>query len=71
MDYVTFIYYNNIGSRDLLKAGSRATGTREPGQARKGAAISGTSCVPRGCPAIFNFRGIKNEKNIFYDFHYF
>ena len=35
----------------VMKVGSHATGTREPGQARKGAAISGTPCVPWGSPA--------------------
>jgi len=34
----------------VMKVGSHATGAREPGQARKGAAISGIPCVPWGSP---------------------
>ncbi len=34
-----------------MKVGSYATGTREPGQAREGAAISGNTRVPWGSPA--------------------
>lgn len=35
-----------------MTAGSCATRTREPRQVGNQAAISGHSCVPRGCPAI-------------------
>jgi len=44
----------------LQEAGSCAIGTRETGQARKGAAISGDFYVQQGNPAIFNnFGGTK------------
>src|SRR5918996_4330679 len=36
--------------------GSRATRSREPGQARKGAAVSGVPGVPRECPAGAGYR---------------
>ncbi len=40
-----------------MKVGSHATGTREPGQAREGAAISGITRVPWGSPAGASRKG--------------
>ncbi len=40
-----------------MKVGSHATGTREPGQAREGAAISGDTRVPWGSPAGASRKG--------------
>ncbi|MDN5346138.1 MAG: hypothetical protein PWQ73_642, partial [Petrotoga sp.] len=45
----------------LQEAGSCAIGTRETGQARKGAAISGDFYVQQGNPAIFNNFGGTNK----------
>jgi len=45
----------------LQEAGSCAIGTREIGQARKGAAISGDFYVQQGNPAIFNNFGGTNK----------
>ncbi len=49
---------NRVSPRQaVLMVGSRATRNREPGQARKGAALSGAPGVPRECSAGAGYRG--------------
>lgn len=60
----------------VLKVGSHAAGAREPGQARKGAAISGIPCVPWGSPTgapgscTSRFREVEGGSVVHFGFTY-